>query len=83
MKYDYATVNVYANGPNNFNIVTPHWEAKTEASLEEVLQAVPNMIQEEEKGGWETYSTIFIGSTVVFLVRKPRILIPTGVFGIQ
>jgi hypothetical protein len=76
----YNIAKVFPLETGGFAIEAPSFEATTEASLDEVLKAVPNLVQEEEKGGWETYGTMFLGSTVVFLLRKsaPLVLTPTG-----
>lgn len=80
--FEYSTVEVFPLESEGFNIKAPTFEATTEASLDEVLKAVPNLMQEREKGEWETYSTIFIGSTIVFFIRRQvnQVLIPNGIF---
>lgn len=82
MIYDYSTVKVYPVEAGGFTIEAPTFEAHTSSSLDDVLRAVPNLMQEKDKGQWETYGSLFLGSTIVFLIRKQasQVLVPQGIF---
>ena len=83
--YVYETVEVYPETDekgDKFVIVAPSFMAEVREPLSFVLKAIPNMLQEPDKGEWETYSTILLNGKIVFLVRKSQSnLIVAGAFG--
>lgn len=81
-KYEYDTVQVHTtDSPKLFKIKASEGEFEIPESLPDVLKIVPNILQQEQNGGWETYSTLVLNGAIIFLIRKPIsvVLVPSNI----
>ncbi len=82
-KYEYGIVEVVQDPvTGTVSIDAPTFRAEVNRPIMEILAALPNMLQEKEKGGWETYAMCTVSGRLILSVRKKSdhvdILIPNG-----
>ncbi len=84
--YEYETVEVHPGPEDGLYIIeAPTFKGETSESVGGILKGIPNILQEAEKGGWETYSVTHLSGVLIFAVRRRvnKILTPPGVFRVK
>ena len=81
-QYEYQVVKIYygtdeESQTQGYFVEADFFKAFTQDTLDRILVAIPNLMQEREKGGWETYGTLFVGTTIMFLIRRQTVRILT------
>ena len=88
MKFQYSVIKVYPDiDPQRgqyWQVDAPTFEAKIFDSVDALLEGIPNVAQERDKGGWETYGLTVAQGRFIFLVRRPagpEIIVPPALMG--
>jgi hypothetical protein len=69
--FEYETVELFKHPEKDaFIIDAPTFQAEVSDPINTLLKAVPNMLAEEDKGGWDTYGIVNMGTVIVFMVKK-------------
>lgn len=70
----YGAARLFPQGQEKFVLMFEDKEIHLQGTLNDLLSHIPNILQQDSIGGWETYSVQHLGENVIFYVKKRTIL---------